>query len=105
MRIMSKEFNYTERWSQVLLPFRDREVAVLEIGAAKGRSAAAFLELLPLARITCIVLFAQAEHERQFEAVMASFAPRVEKIKSRSIPALDALAVQSRAFEVIYVDG
>ncbi len=102
---MSKEFNYTERWSQVLLPFRDREVAILEIGSAKGRSAAAFLELLPLARITCIDIFTNAEHERQFDSTMASFASRVEKIKSRSIPALDALGVQSRAFEVIYVDG
>jgi hypothetical protein len=54
---------------------------------------------------TCIDIFTNAEHERQFDSMMASLAPRVEKIKSRSIPALDALAVQSRAFEVIYVDG
>jgi predicted O-methyltransferase YrrM len=105
MRVMGKDFNYTERWSRVLLPFRDREVAILEIGSAKGRSAAAFLELLPLARITCIDIFTNAEHERQFDSMMASFAPRVEKLKSRSIPALDALAVQSRAFEAVYVDG
>jgi len=63
------------------------------------------LGLLPLARITCIDIFTNAEHERQFDSMMASFASRVEKIKSRSVPALDALAVQNRAFEVIYVDG
>ena len=102
---MGKEFNYAERWSRVLLPFRDREVAILEIGSAKGRSAAAFLELLPRARITCIDIFTNAAHEQHFDTTMAPFGSRVEKIKSRSFPALDALAVQNRAFEVIYIDG
>jgi predicted O-methyltransferase YrrM len=105
MPVMGKDFNYAERWSRLLLPLREREIAVLEIGSAQGRSAAIFLGLLPLARITCIDIFTNAEHERQFDSMMASFASRVEKIKSRSAPALDALAVQSRAFEVIYVDG
>jgi predicted O-methyltransferase YrrM len=105
MPVMGKDFNYAERWSRLLLPLREREIAVLEIGSAQGRSAAIFLGLLPLARITCIDIFTNAEHERQFDSMMASFASRVEKIKSRSVPALDALAVQSRAFEVIYVDG
>jgi len=102
---MGKEFNYIERWSRFLLPLRERETAILEIGSAKGRSAASFLELLPHARITCIDIFTNADHERQFDATMAAFAPRVEKVKSRSVPALDALMVQNRAFDVIYVDG
>src|SRR5262249_28550437 len=57
------------------------------------------------ARITCIDVFTNTDHERQFDATMAPFAPRVEKIKSRSVPALDSLFVQNRAFDVIYVDG
>jgi len=105
MPVMGKDFNYAERWSRLLLPLREHEIAVLEIGSAQGRSAAIFLELLPLARITCIDIFTNAEHERQFDSMMASFGSRVEKIKSRSVPALDALAGQNRAFEVIYVDG
>jgi len=105
MPVMGKDFNYAERWSRLLLPLREREIAILEIGSAKGRSAVAFLGLLPLARITCIDIFTNADHERQFDSAMAPFGARVEKIKSRSVPALDALAVQNRAFEVIYIDG
>jgi hypothetical protein len=86
MPVMGKDFNYAERWSRLLLPLREREIAVLEIGSAQGRSAAIFLGLLPLARITCIDIFTNAEHERQFDSMMASFASRVEKIKSRSVP-------------------
>ncbi len=105
MPVMGKDFNYAERWSRLLLPLREREIAILEIGSAKGRSAVAFLGLLPLARITCIDIFTNADHERQFDSAMAPFGARVEKIKSRSVPALDALAEQNRAFEVIYIDG
>jgi predicted O-methyltransferase YrrM len=105
MPFMGKEFNYVERWSRILLPLRDRQISILEIGSAKGRSAATFLELLPRARITCIDIFGNADHERHFDATMAPFGARAEKIKSRSIPALDALFVQKRAFEVIYIDG
>jgi len=105
-------------WEDLLEPYRKRAVTVLEIGSWEGRSAVFFLEYLPQARITCIDTFAGGdEHqegrfggavgqlERRFDANVAAYAGRVEKIRSRSFPALDALLQSGRRFDVVYVDG
>ena len=83
----------------------------------EGRSAVFFLEFLPRCRITCIDTFeGGAEHadfdqtvvssiEARFDSNLASYGQRVRKIKSRSLPALDRLAQDNEAFDLIYIDG
>jgi predicted O-methyltransferase YrrM len=104
-----------ETWAEHLAGFEDAEVSVLEIGSWEGRSAIFFLNFMRRSRLTCIEPFTgSAEHgdidalsalEERFDANVAPFGARVEKIKSRSLPALDALAQQGRMFEIIYIDG
>src|ERR1700693_1213356 len=102
---MERQFNHTKRWSQVLASVAAREPAVLEVGSGVGGSAVAFLDLLPLSRITCIDIFGNPQQEQDFDFNFAPFGSRVEKINSRSHPALDALAQAGRRYEVIYIDG
>lgn len=102
-------------WVPQLARFKDVPAAVLEIGSWEGRSAIFFLNFLPQCRLTCIDTFAGGDEHRDHEALpsiearfdtnLASFGSRVEKIKQRSIPALDLLAQRGRTFDVIYVDG
>jgi predicted O-methyltransferase YrrM len=105
-------------WSSILLPLRDKTLAVLEIGSWEGRSAISFLEFLPRSKITCIDNFAGgrsredpstkekiAGAEARFDANMLPYASRVKKINSRSLPALDALCQNNLRFDVIYIDG
>jgi predicted O-methyltransferase YrrM len=106
-----------DNWTTHLARFRDRAPAVLEIGSWEGRSAVFFLEFLPHCRITCIDTFeGGAEHadfdqavvsstEARFDSNLASYGQRVRKIKSRSLPALDRLAQDNAAFDLIYIDG
>jgi predicted O-methyltransferase YrrM len=108
--------NFTN-WTTHLSRFRDRAPAVLEIGSWEGRSAIFFLEFLPLCRVTCIDTFeGGAEHadfdktvvssiEARFDGNLASYGQRVRKIKARSLPALDRLAQDHEAFDLIYIDG
>jgi predicted O-methyltransferase YrrM len=109
--------HHASLWSRVLEPLCSRAADVLEVGSFEGASARAFLTLLPLSRITCVDPFTGnvfedpdynrdiATLEARFDANMAAFAGRVEKIKSRSTPALDALAEAGQRFDVIYIDG
>jgi predicted O-methyltransferase YrrM len=88
---------------------------ILEIGSWEGRSAIFFLEHCPDCRITCIDTFQGGrEHagmdqltsvEARFDSNLAGYGDRIEKIGSRSIPALDRLAEEGRRFDLIYVDG
>jgi predicted O-methyltransferase YrrM len=106
-------------WRRVLAGWRDRPIRILEIGSWEGRSALFFLKFLPGSRITCIdtfsggddqvrqaQLFAEVPHvESRFDRNLAAYAARVEKIKSRSVPALEALAAAGRRFDLAYIDG
>jgi len=104
-------------WSRILRPWSSRPVDILEIGSFEGASATRFLEILPLANITCIDPFTGDEFggaayngdpstiESRFDANTARFGTRVRKIKSRSVPALEALMLTEARFDVIYVDG
>ena len=106
-------------WRRVLADWRDQPLRILEVGSWEGRSALFFLKFLPRSRITCIdtfagaaeqlrepQLFAEIPHtERRFDNNLASYAGRVEKIKSRSVPALDALIAAGRRFDLAYIDG
>lgn len=106
-------------WAELLAPLRHRPVRILEIGSWEGRSALFFLNYLPLSRIVCIDPFAgNAEHhrdpyfadlarksERQFDANLAAFAPRIDKIKGLSSDVLPELALTGRRFDLAYIDG
>ena len=102
-----------ETWTRLIATAEVRNV--LEIGSWEGRSAIFFLEHCPNCQITCIDTFEGGnEHigmdqiasiEARFDYNLASYGGRVEKIKSRSIPALDRLGEKGRQFDVIYIDG
>jgi predicted O-methyltransferase YrrM len=118
-------------WEWVLAPHRDRVADVLEIGSFEGRSAICFLELLPKGRITCVDIFADNDmrdlnnafisinksdmieparqlmlkSEERFDANLTAYGGRVRKVRLRSVPALDLLAVEGKSFDLIYIDG
>ena len=108
-------------WNAVFAPFRREVRDILEIGSWEGMSALYFLNFFPECSITCVDTFAgSAEHkdpsspsfavdllgvEGRFDRNTSEYGDRVSKIKVRSACALDALAEQHRAFDLIYVDG
>jgi predicted O-methyltransferase YrrM len=106
-------------WAGILADHRARPVRVLEIGSWEGRSALFFLNYLPQCRLTCIDTFGgNVEHhedewfaklvpgvEARFDANLAPFRERVEKIKGPSGEVVPQLAVAGRRFDVAYIDG
>lgn len=106
-------------WIDILAAFRTRPARVLEIGAWEGRSALFFLNYMPRSHLTSIDTWGGgdehqddarwssliADSERCFDANLAAFASRLEKIKAASAAALADLAIASRRFDVVYVDG
>lgn len=94
---------------------RNNVRSILEIGSWEGRSAIFFLEHCLNSTITCIDTFKGGqEHlgieglatvEERFDSNLAPYGSRVEKIRSRSIPALDRLGIDCRMFDVLYIVG
>ena len=106
-----------EYWRRAFAAHAQGAREILEIGSFVGGSAVLFLSLLPQARITCVDPFTGDLHggeayngdvetiEQRFDAATAPFRDRVRKIRSRSVPALDALRQEGRSFEIVYIDG
>jgi Methyltransferase domain len=106
-------------WAELLHPLRWKPVRILEIGSWEGRSALFFLNYLTLGRIVCVDTFGgNIEHhqdpyfaalapkaEGQFDANLAGFAARLEKIKGSSATVLPELGISGRRFELAYIDG
>jgi predicted O-methyltransferase YrrM len=104
-------------WEATLGSRRERVVDVLEVGAWEGRSAIFWLNYFAASRVTCIDTFGGgAEHqlafadslgaiERRFDANLARYGSRVEKIKAHSADALSMLGVTGRRFDFVYLDG
>jgi predicted O-methyltransferase YrrM len=106
-------------WTSLFTARREKTFKVLEIGSWEGRSAIFFLNFFPHCIVTSIDTFAGSpEHfetsewakfvpdcEQRFDANLAKYAPRVEKIKARSCVGLARLAIDFRRFDFIYVDG
>jgi predicted O-methyltransferase YrrM len=106
-------------WSELLQEFRRRPVRILEIGSWEGRSALYFLNYLPHSRIVCIDPFSGSvehhqdphfaalalESESQFDANLAAFSDRLEKIKGNSTEVLPELGIGGRRFDLAYIDG
>ncbi len=92
---------------------------VLEIGSWEGRSALFFLNFFARSQVVCIDTFGGSiEHlrnphfaalvpdaERRFDANLAAFGGRVEKIKGASSEVLPRLGIAARRFDIVYVDG
>jgi predicted O-methyltransferase YrrM len=103
-------------WETVLRDRRERVTDVLEIGAWEGRSAVFWLNYFPHGRLTCVDPFTGgAEHapiadrmgevERRFDANVAAFGARLEKVRARSTDALPLFGVTGRRFDFVYLDG
>src|SRR3954452_12162279 len=85
-------------WHQLLTPWRERPLRILEIGSWEGRSALFFLNYFRHSTMTCIDTFQGSDSlrrqpvwaqqianiEGRFDRNLASFSGRVEKIKSHS---------------------
>ncbi len=105
-----------DSWSAILGPLQGCEMDILEIGSWEGRSAIFFLEFFKSSRLTCVDTFlGSSEHcgaefdlasiENRFDENTAGYGSRVEKIKTRSVLALDRLAQDGHCFDLIYIDG
>lgn len=108
-------------WAEILAPWREVSLRILEIGSWEGRSALFFLNYLPNASITCVDTFAGSiEHrawplsqqelqlrdiEKRFDNNLAPFAHRVHKRKQDSLVALGKLGIEGRRFDLVFVDG
>jgi predicted O-methyltransferase YrrM len=107
-------------WAGLLRRYRDAATRVIEIGSWEGRSALFFLNYLPQSRLVCIDTFEGSEEhrahpetfandlpemERRFDANLAPFADRLEKIKATSTVALAELGIDGRRFDIAYIDG
>jgi hypothetical protein len=106
-------------WAKLLAGVRDAAVKVVEIGSWEGRSALFFLNYLRNAHVVCIDTFGgNIEHQQddwfaklvpetegKFDANVAMFGARVEKIKGPSGTVLPRLGVEGRRFDIAYIDG
>jgi predicted O-methyltransferase YrrM len=106
-------------WAELLRPLQNSPVRVLEIGSWEGRSALFFLNYFFRSHVVCVDTFGgNIEHmrnphfaalvsdtERRFDANVAAFGARVEKIKGPSAEVLPQLGIAARRFDVVYVDG
>jgi len=92
-------------WAKATEPLRNVGCDVLEAGSYEGRSAIAFLELLPRSRIVTIDRFDMPGIEERCAANLASYGDRVTQLKGRAVSHMDALFGDGRQFEVIYLDA
>ena len=105
-------------WLRVLDPYKSRSLEILEIGSWEGRSAIAFLEMLPLCTLTCVDKFGGEpadpndllrreqflRMEGRFDRNTAQYAPRLTKMKGPASAMLDTLAQNKRRFDIIHID-
>jgi hypothetical protein len=108
-----------QTWADIFAPIKEQALSILEIGSWEGRSAIFFLEFFAHSRLTCIDTFeGGSDHvgnpvysqslgrlEQRFDLNLSDYGGRCEKMKMRSLPALDKLAENGRLFDLIYIDG
>lgn len=106
-------------WFDALDPFQGKLTSILEIGSWEGRSAIAFLEILPMASITCVDTFGgSANHladpeltarlpllEGRFDRNTAAYHSRIRKMVGRSVAVMDDLTDAGRQFDIVYIDA
>jgi len=109
-----------QTWADIFEPIKEQPLSILEIGSWEGRSAIFFLEFFARSRLTCVDTFeggsserardpvysqSCSDLERRFDLNLSDYGSRSEKVKMRSLPALDKLAESGRLFDLIYIDG
>ncbi len=108
------------RWFPILEPYSADRVSILEIGSWEGRSAIAFLEILPEAHLTCVDTFEGSPNhlakmdlwkeqlslvEQRFDANLGAYAGRFRKMVGRGVAIMDQLRADGEQFDIIYIDG
>lgn len=106
-------------WSNLL----NKEITnILEVGCYEGRATVWLMEHFPKARLDAVDIFdaSVAEdwdgytnvdneqtttYEERFDHNVSEFSPRVNKIKSKSFPALAQLYVDGNSYDFIFIDG
>ena len=91
-------------WQNVARQINRRHPSVLEIGSWEGRSALAWLNLIPNSTITCIDYWGGDENNR-FDRNTSELKHRIVKIRSEFGRALERLLARKMLFDLIYVDG
>src|SRR5215813_7205171 len=108
-----------QTWAVIFAPIKEQPLSILEIGSWEGRSTIFFLEFFAHSRVTRVDTFEGGkEHvrdpvysqslsgiEQRFDLNLSNYGARCEKMKMRSLPALDKLAESRRRFDLIYIDG
>lgn len=110
--------NTIDKWNEIVLPMKNNELNVLEIGSFEGMSAAWFCDNVFLnekSRITCIDPFSgSVEHdnnqkenlyERFKKNVIDNFPDKVTVMKKMSNEALLELGMENNRYDIIYIDG
>src|SRR5208282_6486657 len=116
-------------WATLLKPYCGTATRIIEVGCWEGLSALFFLNYLPRASLVCIDTFDttveplltipspklaefgidwtkfDSNLERRFDANVAGFGERLEKIRASSNVALAELGIDGRKFDVAYIDG
>lgn len=111
--------NVVKEWREILLPLKDRELNVLEIGSFEGMSTAWLLDNVLLnenSKITCVDPFTGSDehdektkinlYERFHNNIVKNFPEnKVTVMKQLSNNALLELGKNNERFDIIYIDG
>ncbi len=91
-------------WERQFKPYADQPINVLELGSYEGRSAIAFLNMLPKAHLTCVDLF-PTKLEVVFDKNMEEYSSRIRKLKGDAKVILRNLADEGCKYEIVYADA
>jgi len=105
-------------WHEILAPYRDSKVRILEVGAFEGRSVVFLAEYLPRSLIVAIDHFVlkkgwtstqgitlPQDTEISFDNNVSSYSDRIRKISMESVRGLSLLIEERAKFEIIYIDA
>ncbi len=105
-------------WYDILAPYRDSPVNLLELGVFEGRSIVFAAEYLPQSRLVALDHFvlkkgwtstqgiALAEDsETSFDFNVSPYRDRIRKIVMKSWPGLTLLVEEQAKFDIIYLDA
>ncbi|UDL93068.1 class I SAM-dependent methyltransferase [Lichenihabitans sp. PAMC28606] len=105
-------------WHELLLPYRDNAVDILELGVFEGRSVIFDLEMLPRSRVTAVDHFVlkagwtssqnvtlTQDCETTFRQNTAGYGDRVDIRVAPSWIGLTELIREGRQFDICYIDA
>jgi len=105
-------------WHELLAPYRDMAVNLLELGVFEGRSIVFSAEYLRRSRLVALDHFEMKkgwtstqgitlpeDSETLFDRNVSSYRDRVRKIAMKSWPGLTLLVEEKARFDIIYIDA